>query len=87
MSKYDGVSRRPLIPNEFQQMAGRAGRRGIDEQGHVGEARGGLDVAGEVGAVGDLVGRTRRPGVAGGLAQDVGAGEDRREHEDAAHGD
>ncbi|MDQ6694224.1 MAG: DEAD/DEAH box helicase [Chloroflexota bacterium] len=35
MSKYDGVSRRPLFPNEFQQMAGRAGRRGIDEQGHV----------------------------------------------------
>ncbi|HVF98518.1 MAG TPA: helicase-related protein, partial [Chloroflexia bacterium] len=35
MSKYDGVSRRPLIPNEFQQRSGRAGRRGIDEQGHV----------------------------------------------------
>ncbi len=35
MSKFDGVSRRPLIPNEFQQMAGRAGRRGIDPQGHV----------------------------------------------------
>ena len=35
MSKWDGVSRRPLIPNEFQQMSGRAGRRGIDEQGHV----------------------------------------------------
>jgi ATP-dependent RNA helicase HelY len=35
MSKWDGVSRRPLIPNEFQQMAGRAGRRGIDKQGHV----------------------------------------------------
>jgi ATP-dependent RNA helicase HelY len=35
MSKFDGVSRRPLLPNEFQQMAGRAGRRGIDEQGHV----------------------------------------------------
>jgi ATP-dependent RNA helicase HelY len=35
MSKYDGVSRRPLIPNEFQQMSGRAGRRGIDAQGHV----------------------------------------------------
>lgn len=35
MSKYDGVSRRPLIPNEFQQMSGRAGRRGTDEQGHV----------------------------------------------------
>jgi ATP-dependent RNA helicase HelY len=35
MSKWDGVQRRPLLPNEFQQMAGRAGRRGIDEQGHV----------------------------------------------------
>jgi len=35
MSKFDGVSRRPLLPNEFQQMSGRAGRRGIDEQGHV----------------------------------------------------
>jgi ATP-dependent RNA helicase HelY len=35
MSKWDGVSRRPLIPNEFQQMAGRAGRRGIDPQGYV----------------------------------------------------
>ncbi len=35
MNKYDGVSRRPLIPNEFQQMSGRAGRRGIDAQGHV----------------------------------------------------
>ncbi len=35
MSKFDGVSRRPLLPNEFQQMAGRAGRRGLDLQGHV----------------------------------------------------
>ncbi len=35
MSKYDGTSRRPLLPNEFQQMAGRAGRRGIDKEGHI----------------------------------------------------
>lgn len=35
MNKYDGVSRRPLFPNEFQQMSGRAGRRGIDAEGHV----------------------------------------------------
>src|SRR5207237_5903699 len=35
MSKWDGVTKRPLIPNEFQQMAVRAGRLGIDPQGHV----------------------------------------------------
>lgn len=35
MSKWDGRRRRMLITNEFQQMAGRAGRRGMDVKGNV----------------------------------------------------
>lgn len=33
LTKFDGESRRPLTPNEYQQLTGRAGRRGLDERG------------------------------------------------------
>ena len=32
-TKYDGVSRRVLLPNEYSQLSGRAGRRGKDVRG------------------------------------------------------
>jgi ATP-dependent RNA helicase HelY len=35
MSKWDGRRQRMLIPNEFSQMAGRAGRRGMDLKGNI----------------------------------------------------
>ena len=34
-TKWDGVSFRPISNREYFQMAGRAGRRGIDEVGYV----------------------------------------------------
>lgn len=33
MSKFDGIEMRLITPNEFQQMTGRAGRRGMDTEG------------------------------------------------------
>lgn len=32
-TKYDGTSRRVLLPNEYSQLSGRAGRRGKDQRG------------------------------------------------------
>jgi len=33
LSKFDGIQMRLMTPNEYQQLTGRAGRRGMDEKG------------------------------------------------------
>jgi antiviral helicase SKI2 len=35
IEKFDGTDKRPLNATEYTQMAGRAGRRGLDETGIV----------------------------------------------------
>ena len=37
--KFDGISQRPLLPTEVQQISGRAGRYGLHEKGYVGALR------------------------------------------------
>lgn len=62
MRKHDGSTFRDLLPGEYVQMAGRAGRRGLDPTGTVI-----LLCKGRVPEMADLhrmmmVGRQRRPG-------------------------
>ncbi|CAG8375723.1 unnamed protein product [Penicillium salamii] len=53
--KHDGKGFRDLLPGEYTQMAGRAGRRGLDTVGYVIVSNGGKDEAPPAGALKQMI--------------------------------